>query len=85
MSNNWLEIAKRHYGLDYRVTGSGRWAIATRFDGVVRLFETREEAQNQILDPRYLKVFDLQLVKDAALAIEKMRDRHPDHERREQQ
>jgi hypothetical protein len=85
MTNNWLEIAKRNHGPDCRVNGNGRWCIYTRYDNIARLYETREEADAQVLDARYVQVTDLaglMLTGDELLA--KIPERYdPDEARRE--
>jgi len=56
-----LECAKRRFP-DQCIGGTGRWALYTpaagRF-GKVLLFESRDEAQRHILDPKRVQVIDL--------------------------
>jgi hypothetical protein len=85
MTANWLEAAKRNHGPDCRVYGTGRWCIYTRYDNIARLYETREEADAQILDPRYVQVTDLAgLTMTADELLAKIPDRYdPEEARRE--
>jgi hypothetical protein len=68
----WLSLAKRQWP-NFVVVGSGRWAIPS-FNKVL-LFETRGEAERQILDHRQVTVIDL-----LPLDFSKMPDRYYDRE-----
>jgi hypothetical protein len=82
---NFLEVAKRRWP-DQVVGGSGRFAVYTPEAGPlgkILLFESRDEAQAIILDPKRARVVDLGgLSGDELLA--KMRDPYdPEEARRE--
>jgi hypothetical protein len=58
---NFLEICKRRFPTQV-VGGSGRFALYTPAAGPmgkILLFETREEAQSHILDPKRVQMVDL--------------------------
>jgi hypothetical protein len=59
--SNFLEAAKRRYP-DQVVGGSGRYAVVTPCAGPlgkILLFESRDEAQAIILDPKRAHIVDL--------------------------
>ncbi len=60
-NNNFLEAAKRRFP-GHVVGGSGRFALYTPgmgSMGKILLFENREEAAAQILDPKAVQIVDL--------------------------
>jgi hypothetical protein len=61
VNNNFLEAAKRRFP-DMCIGGSGRFALYTPAAGKygkILLFETREQAAAQILDPKRVQIVDL--------------------------
>lgn len=59
--HNWLEIAKRNFP-GFVVGGNGRFALYTPAAGEmgkILLFENRDEAAAQILDPKQVQIIDL--------------------------
>jgi hypothetical protein len=82
VNNNFLEACKRRFP-GHVVGGSGRWALYTPAAGPmakILLFENRDEAAAQILDPKQVQIVDLSVDLDSLLA--KMPDRHYERERR---
>jgi hypothetical protein len=61
MNSNWLEIAKRRWPT-HCIGGGGRFAVYSPSMGPlskILLFETRSDAEKQIVDPRFAHVVDL--------------------------
>jgi hypothetical protein len=79
--SNYLEIAKRRWPT-HCVGGTGRFAVVCEHAGPlskILLYETRQEAARQILDPRYALIVDLA---EPTVDLEKMPDRNWERERR---
>ncbi|HWO35668.1 MAG TPA: hypothetical protein VNO32_43300 [Candidatus Acidoferrum sp.] len=72
---HYLEAAKQRFP-GHCVGGSGRYAVYAPQAGPlskILLYETHREATNQILDPRYAQVVDLDPV---MVDLDRMPDRH---------
>jgi hypothetical protein len=78
---NYLEIEKRRW-TDNCIGGNSRYAVVCEHAGPlskILLYETRQEAARQILDPRYARIVDLA---EPTVDLEKMPDRYDHEERR---
>jgi hypothetical protein len=78
---HYLETAKRRFP-GHCVGGSGRYAVYAPQAGPlskILLYETFREATNQILDPRYAQVVDLD---PTMVDLDKMRDPYDAKEQR---